>query len=86
MSMMSAMQCNPVFKATYQRIIAAGNRKISHHSVRENDGSDLKFDGEGWCLLGSKNELKLGFDTIVTCTLPPNYRRTYYIEQNKAVE
>lgn len=27
MSMMSAMQCNPVFKATYQRLIAAGKPK-----------------------------------------------------------
>lgn len=27
MSMMSAMQCNPVFKATYQRLVAAGKPK-----------------------------------------------------------
>ncbi len=27
MAMMSAMQCNPVFKATYQRLIAAGKPK-----------------------------------------------------------
>ncbi len=67
MSMMSTMQYNPDFKATYQRLITAVNRKNSHYSVREKDDCDLKFDGEGWCLLGSKNELKLGFDTIVTC-------------------
>ena len=24
MALMSAMQCNPVFKATYQRLVAAG--------------------------------------------------------------
>jgi len=27
MGMMSAMQCNPVFKATYQRLVAAGKPK-----------------------------------------------------------
>ena len=27
MSMMSAMQCNPIFKATYQRLVAAGKPK-----------------------------------------------------------
>ena len=27
MAMMSAMQCNPVFKATYQRLLAAGKPK-----------------------------------------------------------
>jgi len=27
MGMMSAMQCNPVFKATYQRLLAAGKPK-----------------------------------------------------------
>jgi transposase len=27
MAMMSAMQCNPVFKATYQRLVAAGKPK-----------------------------------------------------------
>jgi transposase len=27
MAMMSAMQCNPVFKATYQRLLAAGKAK-----------------------------------------------------------
>ena len=27
MAMMSAMQCNPVFKTTYQRLIAAGKPK-----------------------------------------------------------
>jgi len=27
MAMMSAMQCNPVFKATYQRLVAAGKSK-----------------------------------------------------------
>jgi transposase len=27
MSMMSAMQCNPVFKATYQRLVAVGKPK-----------------------------------------------------------
>ena len=56
MLMMSTMQYNPDFKATYQRLIAAGNRKNSDYSVREKDDSGLKFDGEGWCLLGTKNE------------------------------
>ena len=27
MAMMSAMQCNPIFKATYARLIAAGKPK-----------------------------------------------------------
>jgi len=27
MAMMSAMQCNPVFKETYQRLLAAGKAK-----------------------------------------------------------
>mgnify|MGYP003857691047 CR=1 FL=1 len=27
MAMMSAMQCNPVFKSTYQRLVAAGKPK-----------------------------------------------------------
>jgi len=27
MAMMSAMQCNPVFKATYERLLAAGKAK-----------------------------------------------------------
>jgi transposase len=27
MAMMSAMQCNPVFKTTYQRLVAAGKPK-----------------------------------------------------------
>jgi len=27
MAMMSAMQCNPVFKALYQRLVAAGKPK-----------------------------------------------------------
>ena len=27
MAMMSAMQCNPIFKSTYQRLLAAGKPK-----------------------------------------------------------
>jgi transposase len=27
MAMMSAMQCNPVFKATYERLVASGKPK-----------------------------------------------------------
>tara|TARA_R110002020_G_scaffold264710_1_gene479396 strand:+ start:397 stop:651 length:255 start_codon:yes stop_codon:yes gene_type:complete len=33
MGMMSAMQSNPAFKATYQRLLAAGNLKSCHYCM-----------------------------------------------------
>ncbi len=39
--MMSAMQCNPVFKSTY-------------HRLRQKDGYHPQFDAERWRLMGCK--------------------------------
>jgi len=53
MAMMSAMQCNPVFKATYQRLLGQGKPKKSrHHYMRQKDGCHLKFDVKGWRHVG----------------------------------
>ena len=45
MAMMSAIQSNPVFKANYQRLIAAGKpKKSGAHRLCQKDGSDLKLN------------------------------------------
>jgi len=46
MAMMSAMQCNPVFKETYQRLLKIRKSKeISDHCVCEKNDCNTKFNG-----------------------------------------
>jgi len=43
MSMLSAIQCNPVFKATYQRLELQVSKKSCHHCVCKKDDRHLKY-------------------------------------------
>lgn len=68
MAMMSAIQSNPVFKETYQRLVAARKAKKSrYYCLSKKDGCDLKFDAQGWGYVGSAKSLKIAIDAIVSC-------------------
>jgi hypothetical protein len=53
MAMMSAMQCNPVFKATYQRLLGQGKPKeVSIIACVRKDGRHPQFDAKRWRHVG----------------------------------
>lgn len=42
MTMMSSIQCNPIFKTTYERLLAIGKPKNAYRCLHEKDGCDTK--------------------------------------------
>ena len=68
MAMMSTIQSNPVFKKTYQRLVAAGKpKKVAIIACIRNTGSYLKFYAKRWGDVGSATGYKLTIDAIVSC-------------------
>ncbi len=53
MAMMSANQSNPIFNATYERLLAAGKPKKSRDScMYAKDGSYTEFNAQRWGYVG----------------------------------